>query len=177
MMEVTYNDFSTYSVANVIDSNCVSVLFQNNGTNSGVVINGFYTLQPGQSIELSCNYGEIDTTKYRFFFTPLGAGNVDNLTIVKRMYKNPAGKKKIYFDFTERTKSGYIDSECGDICFQNNSGFAQGIIINGCFIIYGFQSISLNINECEIDTTKYNFVFAGGSSLISFLTIIRKMIK
>ena len=177
-MEITYNDFATYNTSKIIDSNCASILFQNNGTNSSVSLNGFYYLQPGQSLELSCNYGEIDTTKYNIFFEQFGAGAVNNLTVIKRMYKNPGGKKKIYYDFTQRTDSGYIDSNCGDICFQNNSAFGSGIVINGCFIIYGFQNISLRINECEIDTTKYSWVFAlGNGTGLSFLTIIRKMIK
>jgi hypothetical protein len=176
-MEVTYNDFNVYELATVIESECASILFQNNGINTIVTINNSYILQPGQSIDLSCNYGEIDTTKYSFFFSSYGAGSVNKLTVIRRKYKDNTQKKKVYFNFILKQENGYIDSNCGDICFQNYSQFYSPVYINDIFILYAYQNISLNTNECEIDTTKYKFSFQTQQYDLKYLTIIKKEYK
>lgn len=71
-----------YTTAN-IGSECNEITFINNGTTPLVVAN--VPLQPNQSLRISGNRNEIDTTQYQIAFaTPVNVGN--QLIVIRKMY-------------------------------------------------------------------------------------------
>lgn len=71
-----------YTTAN-IGSECNEITFINNGTTPLVIAN--VPLQPNQSLRISGNRGEIDTTQYQLSFaTPVNVGN--QLIVIRKMY-------------------------------------------------------------------------------------------
>jgi hypothetical protein len=71
-----------YTTAN-IGSECNEITFINNGTTALVVAD--VPLQPNQSLRISGNRGEIDTTQYQLAFaTPINTGN--QLIVIRKLY-------------------------------------------------------------------------------------------
>jgi hypothetical protein len=54
-----------------IKSDCADITFFNEGT-ANVDLNGALTINPGSSITLSANAGELDRTIYTYFFSSPG---------------------------------------------------------------------------------------------------------
>lgn len=75
-------------VLNLVDpvgsvrSDCADITFFNNGT-SNVTLNSALVINPGSSITLSANGGEIDRTVYTYFFS--GAGQ-NKLIVFRKVY-------------------------------------------------------------------------------------------
>lgn len=71
-----------YTTAN-IGSDCNEITFINNGTTALVIAD--VPLQPNQSLRISGNRGEIDTTQYQLAFaTPINTGN--QLIVIRKLY-------------------------------------------------------------------------------------------
>jgi hypothetical protein len=71
-----------YTTAN-IGSDCNEITFINGGTTALVVAD--IPLQPNQSLRISGNRGEIDTTQYQLSFTtPVNTGNL--LFVLRKLY-------------------------------------------------------------------------------------------
>jgi hypothetical protein len=71
-----------YTTAN-IGSECNEITFINNGTTALVIAD--VPLQPNQSLRISGNRGEIDTTQYQLAFaTPINTGN--QLIVIRKLY-------------------------------------------------------------------------------------------
>jgi hypothetical protein len=71
-----------YTTAN-IGSDCNEITFINGGTTALVVAD--IPLQPNQSLRISGNRGEIDTTQYQLSFTtPINTGNL--LFVIRKLY-------------------------------------------------------------------------------------------
>ena len=71
-----------YTTAN-IGSDCNEITFINGGTTALVVAD--IPLQPNQSLRISGNRGEIDTTQYQLSFTtPVNTGNL--LFVIRKLY-------------------------------------------------------------------------------------------
>lgn len=54
-----------------VKSDCADITFFNAGT-ANVVLNSALTINPGSSITLSANAGELDRTIYTYFFSGVG---------------------------------------------------------------------------------------------------------
>jgi hypothetical protein len=61
--------------------------------------------------------------------------------------------------FKTLVQSGYVNSNCAEITFINNG--TADVTINSGLTLSETQSIAIGGNDCEIDTTKYNIVFAS----------------
>ena len=71
-----------YTTAN-IGSDCNEITFINSGTTALVIAD--VPLQPNQSLRISGNRGEIDTTQYQLAFaTPINTGNL--LIVIRKLY-------------------------------------------------------------------------------------------
>ena len=71
-----------YTTAN-IGSDCNDITFINAGTTNLVI--GEVPLLPNQSLRISGNRGEIDTTQYQLTFaTPINTGN--QLIVIRKLY-------------------------------------------------------------------------------------------
>jgi hypothetical protein len=71
-----------YTTAN-IGSQCNDITFINGGTTALVVAD--VPLQPNQSLRISGNRGELDTTQYQLTFaTPINTGNL--LIVIRKLY-------------------------------------------------------------------------------------------
>ena len=71
-----------YTTAN-IGSDCNEITFINGGTTALVIAD--VPLQPNQSLRISGNRGEIDTTQYQLAFaTPINTGNL--LIVIRKLY-------------------------------------------------------------------------------------------
>ena len=71
-----------YTTAN-IGSDCNDITFINKGTTNLVIAE--VPLFPNQSLRISGNRGEIDTTKYQLTFaTPIDTGNL--LIVIRKLY-------------------------------------------------------------------------------------------
>lgn len=71
-----------YTTAN-IGSECNEITFINGGTTALVIAD--VPLQPNQSLRITGNRGEIDTTQYQLAFaTPINTGNL--LIVIRKLY-------------------------------------------------------------------------------------------
>jgi hypothetical protein len=71
-----------YTTAN-IGSECNEITFINGGTTALVIAD--VPLQPNQSLRITGNRGEIDTTQYQLAFaTPINTGNL--LIVLRKLY-------------------------------------------------------------------------------------------
>lgn len=75
-------DFLRYVENGSVRSDCADITFTNNGSTT-ITLNGGYQLTPGNSLQLSANFGELDTTIYYFSFS--GAGT-NSLTVFRKIY-------------------------------------------------------------------------------------------
>lgn len=80
-------------------------------------------------------------------------------------------KERYKIDFLQFTATGSVRSDCSDITFYNNG--SNPVTINSSVTLYTGQSLSINANNDELDTTIYNFTFPP-SALTSILIVIRK---
>lgn len=176
MIETT-NDFVNYSASGYTESNCADITFLNSGALCNVIINNSVTLMPGQSITLTANRNELDTTKYNFTFVPTAAFPLLSLNVIRRKYqvKDYSQKKKYYNDFMNysaidgRSNNNYIESNCGDITFYVTNGF---VVINNAIGVVPGQFFSFRTNEEEIDKTKYYLTYLSFGN--TELAVIRK---
>ena len=91
---------------------------------------------------------------------------------------NPIVKLVNYYNtFNYYNASQYIDSNCADITFFNNSPVATGstFTING-LSVPPQQGLSFTSNDMELDTTKYQLIFnPTGVFIVQNCLVIRKM--
>ena len=80
-----YTEFKNFYVASKISSNCNDITFLNLGSNP-VTIEGAITLQQNQSLQISGNVNELDTTEYNIQFTSYSSPN-NNLLVIRKLYK------------------------------------------------------------------------------------------
>ena len=155
-MQKTENVIINKYVNGYVESQCAGILFQNNSTVSNVLLNNSFLLQPTQYIEFPANKDELDITRYNFTFSANDPGN--KITIVQRKYQGDISKKKRYNNVIQPYyKSGFTESNCGEITFFNVGN--NFVTINAGIILFDFEYFSFNVNEGELDITKYNFVF------------------
>jgi len=74
------NEFKVYNTDDVIESDCNSIAFKNDGT-ANAVINGI-TITTGNSVSIDGNANEIDRTIYNLSF---GTGTAQ-LTVIRKLY-------------------------------------------------------------------------------------------
>lgn len=75
------NEFQSYVVASVVESNCNEMVFINNGSTTAV-LNSFNIL-PGASLSISGNGGETDVTNYDLSFIGTSGNRVD---VIRKRY-------------------------------------------------------------------------------------------
>ena len=75
-------DFLNYVTNGSVKSDCADITFINQGT-STVVVNNAIWLLSGQSVSITANAGEIDTTTYNFYFDGVGT---NKLIVVRKIY-------------------------------------------------------------------------------------------
>lgn len=80
-----YVEFKNYYNSQQISSNCNDITFLNLGTNP-VVIGGVVTLVQNQSLQISGNINEIDTTEYQIQFSAYASPN-NNLVVIRKIYR------------------------------------------------------------------------------------------
>jgi len=71
MQQYKIDVLNLYEPNGSVKSDCADITFFNAGTAS-VILNNALTINPGSSITLSANAGELDRTIYTYFFN--GAG-------------------------------------------------------------------------------------------------------
>ena len=74
-------DILTYHSNNQVNSKCADITFQNTGTSTVTINNGF-ELTAGSSLSISANENEEDNTIYTFYFSSNSI--TDNTLIVLR---------------------------------------------------------------------------------------------
>lgn len=74
--------FTSYSLSDIIDSNCNSLVFYNAGTTVCIIENAI-PLQPNASFPIDGNLGEVIKKTFQFAFS--GAG-VNNLVVIRKTY-------------------------------------------------------------------------------------------
>lgn len=80
-----YIEFKNYYVAQKISSLCNDITFTNLGSNPAT-ISGAITLQQNQSLQISGNINELDTTEYDVRFSVNNSPN-NNLLVIRKLYK------------------------------------------------------------------------------------------
>lgn len=80
-----YTEFKNFYVTAKIGSNCNDITFLNIGSNP-VTIEGAITLQQNQSLQISGNINELDTTEYNITFSVYSSVN-NNLLVIRKLYK------------------------------------------------------------------------------------------
>lgn len=80
-----YIEFKNYYVAQKISSQCNDITFTNLGSNPAT-ISGAITLQQNQSLQISGNINELDTTEYDVRFSVNNSPN-NNLLVIRKLYK------------------------------------------------------------------------------------------
>lgn len=80
-----YVEFKNFYVSQQVSSNCNDITFLNLGSNP-VTIAGTITLQQNQSLQISGNLGELDTTEYQIQFSVYQSVN-NNLAVIRKLYK------------------------------------------------------------------------------------------
>ena len=76
-----YNEIGIYQKGQYLQSDCADITFYNTGT-TNINVNGIIIL-PNQTLGFSANAGEIDVTKYQFFFVGVGT---NSLTVIRKLY-------------------------------------------------------------------------------------------
>jgi hypothetical protein len=82
MQQYKIDVLNLYEPTGSVRSDCADITFFNAGT-ANVVLNGALTINPGSSITLAANAGEIDRTIYTYFFK--GAG-IRKFIIFRKVY-------------------------------------------------------------------------------------------
>jgi hypothetical protein len=71
MQQYKIDVLNLYEPNGSVRSDCADITFFNAGT-ATVLLNGALTINPGSSLTLSANAGEIDRTIYTYFFSSAG---------------------------------------------------------------------------------------------------------
>ena len=77
-------DILTYVTDGQVKSDCADITFYNNGS-TNIVLNNSVTITPGNSLNLSANYNEMDLTIYQFYFIP-NPPRVNKLIVFRKIY-------------------------------------------------------------------------------------------
>jgi hypothetical protein len=72
MQQYKIDVLNLYEPNGSVRSDCADITFFNAGT-ATVLLNGALTINPGSSLTLSANSGEIDRTIYTYFFSSAGS--------------------------------------------------------------------------------------------------------
>jgi hypothetical protein len=80
-----YIEFKNYYTMSKISSLCNDITFTNLGSNP-VTISGAITLQQNQSLQISGNQYELDTTEYDVRFSVNQSAN-NNILVIRKLYK------------------------------------------------------------------------------------------
>lgn len=80
-----YTEFKNFYFPQKVSSQCNDITFLNIGSNP-VTIAGAITLQQNQSLQISGNINEIDTTEYDISFSTYSSPN-NNLLVIRKLYK------------------------------------------------------------------------------------------
>lgn len=80
-----YTEFKNFYVPQKVGSYCNDITFINLGSNPAT-IGGTLTLQQNQSLKISGNINEIDTTEYDINFSTYQSAN-NNLLVIRKLYK------------------------------------------------------------------------------------------
>lgn len=80
-----YTEFKNFYVSQKVSSQCNDITFLNIGSNP-VTIAGAITLQQNQSLQISGNINELDTTEYDIAFTTYSSPN-NNLLVIRKLYR------------------------------------------------------------------------------------------
>jgi hypothetical protein len=80
-----YVEFKNFYVSQKVSSNCNDITFINLGSNP-VTLDGAITLQQNQSLQISGNINEMDTTEYDVRFSAYQSPN-NNLLVIRKLYK------------------------------------------------------------------------------------------
>jgi hypothetical protein len=76
--------FNKYASAQQIKSDCNSITFFNSGTTMMVIESVQFF--PGQQLQIDGNVGEYTNQVFNLQFTSLGAGTVDEITVIRKNY-------------------------------------------------------------------------------------------
>jgi len=77
-------DILTYHSNNQVNSKCADITFQNTGTSTVTINNGF-ELTSGSSLAISANENEEDNTIYTFYFNSNSVTD-NNLIVLRKIY-------------------------------------------------------------------------------------------
>lgn len=80
-----YIEFKNFYVSQKVSSDCNDITFTNLGSNP-VTLAGAITLQQNQSLQISGNINELDTTEYDIQFSAYNSPN-NNLLVIRKLYK------------------------------------------------------------------------------------------
>jgi len=80
-----YTEFKNFYVSQKVSSQCNDITFLNIGSNP-VTIAGAITLQQNQSLQISGNVNELDTTEYDVQFSVYTSAN-NNLLVIRKLYR------------------------------------------------------------------------------------------
>jgi hypothetical protein len=80
-----YIEFKNYYTMQKVSSLCNDITFTNLGSNP-VTISGSITLQQNQSLQISGNAYELDTTEYDVRFSVNNSPN-NNILVIRKLYK------------------------------------------------------------------------------------------
>jgi hypothetical protein len=80
-----YIEFKNYYTMQKVSSLCNDITFTNLGSNP-VTISGAITLQQNQSLQISGNAYELDTTEYDVRFSVNNSPN-NNILVIRKLYK------------------------------------------------------------------------------------------
>lgn len=80
-----YTEFKNFYVAQKVSSQCNDITFLNLGSNP-VTISDSITLQQNQSLQISGNAYELDTTEYDVKFSVYSSPN-NNLLVIRKLYR------------------------------------------------------------------------------------------
>jgi hypothetical protein len=72
MQQYKIDVLNLYEPNGSVRSDCADITFFNAGT-ATVLLNGALTINPGSSLTLAANAGEIDRTIYTYFFSSAGS--------------------------------------------------------------------------------------------------------
>ena len=78
--------------------------------------------------------------------------------------------RKFETQFQTYSESGIVESNCADITFVNTG--TDDVTINGSITLPTDASLSIQAEQWEMNTTKFNVVFGG--SVAPALVVIRK---
>ena len=82
-----YVDFLQFNSPQYVKSDCADITFINNALEGYILINGVVKLYPNQSLTISANFDEIDTTIYRVDCDSIFLGANQTFAVLRKCYK------------------------------------------------------------------------------------------